>query len=95
VGFRRFSSWLRSSRKKERAGVEVAGGVPLERHGVRVFEALPKQAAEEGSQMDLLELSEPRQEVLCVCGCHGQFESHLYSLFYAQFSFYLPLIWVV
>lgn len=64
---------------KERGRIEVAGALPGEPDGVRAGEALLVQAASEGAEMDLVEPSEPRQEVLRLHGCHG--ELHFCSIF--------------
>ena len=57
-------SRLPSSRRKEMGGIEVAGAVPREPDGVRAREALLVQPPSEGAKVDLVEPSEPRQEVL-------------------------------
>jgi hypothetical protein len=53
------------------------------------------QSPEEGSQVDLLELTKSMQEVLRVTGCHGEFKFLPYCLFSTQFSSFVPLGWVV
>ena len=53
-------------------GGEVTGALPGEPHGLRAGEDVPLQSGEEGSKMDLLERSEPWQEVLRVRRCEGE-----------------------
>ena len=54
----------RSRRSTERFRSEVAGALSRESDGIRADEALPLQSEEEGAKVDLVECSEPRQEVL-------------------------------
>ena len=51
-------------------GIKVVDALSGELGGVGVGEALPLQSAEEGAQMDLVETSETRQEVLRMHGWH-------------------------
>jgi hypothetical protein len=60
-----FVAWIPSScRKKEGNKVEVTGAVSGESDGLRADSAMQLQSEEEGTQMDIVESTEPRKEVL-------------------------------
>ena len=64
LGFIR--SWFPSSQRQERAALVVARSISAGPHGVRAtgLLRLPVGATAEGAQMDLLEQSESRKEIL-------------------------------
>ena len=66
-----FRSRFPSSWRQGWGGSEVAGAVPRAADGVRAGEVLQVRWTEEGAEMDFMELTEPRPEVLYVCGFDG------------------------
>ena len=67
-----FRPRLPSRQWKEGHGFEVSGRLQGEPNGVRAAKVVPLQTATEGAEMDLMEPSKSRQEVLRVRRCNGE-----------------------